>query len=135
MNRREFVVAAAAAACGCQGQSPEPGGAVEIQHTTVNAGPAEAFEAPGIYDKHRASGFFVVSNGRSLIVVSSMCTHRNCRLKLAADHASIVCKCHGSTFDANGRVTHGPASIDLPHFEFAIDDHRDLMVHVGTPAR
>jgi nitrite reductase/ring-hydroxylating ferredoxin subunit len=65
------------------------------------------FQSPGIYDALRASGFFVVSSGNLLSVVSSMCTHRNCRLKLAEDRHSFVCKCHGSTFDANGHVTQG----------------------------
>jgi Rieske Fe-S protein len=135
LNRREFVIAAAAAACGCQGQGSEPGEAVTIQPAVVDAGPVADFQSPGIYDAQKNRGFFVVSKGESLSVVSSMCTHRNCRLKLAADHTSFVCKCHGSTFDASGHVTQGPALRDLPHFEYAVDDQKRLSVHVGTPAR
>ena len=135
INRREFVIAAAAAACGCQGQGSEPGEAVAIQPTTVDAGPAANFQSPGIYDGLKNSGFFIVSKDNALAVVSSMCTHRNCRLKLAGDRSSFVCKCHGSTFDANGHVTQGPAVRDLPHFEYVVDENKHLSVHVGTPAR
>jgi Rieske Fe-S protein len=135
MNRREFVIAAATAACGCQGQGSGQDGAVEIKPAVIDAGPVADFQPPGIYDSLKNSGFFVVSKGESLSVVSSMCTHRSCRLRVAADHGSFVCKCHGSTFDAGGHVTQGPAERDLPHFEFVVDGQKHLSVHVGTPAR
>ena len=136
MNRREFVIAAAAAAaCGCQGQSSEQREMATIQPTVIDAGLAADFQAPGIYDTYRNRGFFVVCKAGSLRVVSSMCTHRNCRLKLAPDRSSFVCKCHGSTFDENGHVTQGPAVRDLPHFEYAVNDQQHLSVHVGKVAR
>lgn len=40
------------------------------------------------------------------------CTHSGCLLS-EVTNGSIVCACHGSRFDLNGQVTHGPATEPL----------------------
>ena len=43
---------------------------------------------------------------------SSRCTHWGCEVSLPVDNV-IKCHCHGSLFDAAGKVTHGPAKKNL----------------------
>lgn len=47
---------------------------------------------------------FIERAGGQLRAVSGICTHQGCRLTLAADHARLVCPCHGATFGLNGAV-------------------------------
>ena len=66
----------------------------------------------------------VTQNGAKLIVVrsststytafSSTCTHNGCQVPVPNASGVIVCPCHGSRFDATGKVTKGPAKKDLP---------------------
>ena len=45
--------------------------------------------------------------------VSAKCTHLGCQLRLNTAERSWDCPCHGSRFDLDGRMTHGPAVDDL----------------------
>jgi Rieske Fe-S protein len=58
--------------------------------------------------------FFVIRDEDGLYAMSARCTHMGCQLNQGAD--SLDCRCHGSTFDLDGRATHGPASTPLEHY-------------------
>ena len=45
---------------------------------------------------------------------SSTCTHNGCQVPLPNASGAIICPCHGSRFDATGKVVKGPAKRDLP---------------------
>lgn len=47
---------------------------------------------------------------------SARCTHLGCRLDRVIDGV-VVCPCHGSRFDDQGRVVNGPASRSLQPLE------------------
>ena len=47
---------------------------------------------------------------------SAVCTHKQCLVSQVAD-GTIDCPCHGSRFDAEGRVVMGPAIDDLGKVE------------------
>jgi nitrite reductase/ring-hydroxylating ferredoxin subunit len=79
----------------------------------IDAGPANLYAADGIYDKFRDQGFFLVRANGKLVALSSYCTHRICKVNAQKDH-TFLCKCHGSTFTEEGKVTEGPAKRDLP---------------------
>ena len=79
----------------------------------VDAGPASGYSSDGVYASFRDQGFFVIRRGKELLALSSLCTHRKCKLSSRPDR-SFYCKCHGSAFDPNGKVTEGPAQRDLP---------------------
>ena len=126
MDRRRFILLAAAAAatgnpCGAYAR-----GAGE---QVIDAGPLGSFAADGLYDGFRDLGFFVIRKGDKLVALSSNCTHRKCRLKAEKDR-SFYCKCHGSTFDPNGKVTEGPATRDLPAWPTTVEKEH-LLVRVG----
>jgi Rieske Fe-S protein len=131
MNRKQFLilVASLAASLPCAGFGGSPG--ITNSERLVNAGPVANFAADGLYDGFRDQGFFVVRQGGKLFALSAICTHRRC--KLSAEHdRSFYCKCHGSTFDTNGRVTEGPATRDLPVLHSFTNEAGQLLVVVPS---
>ena len=52
--------------------------------------------------------------------LSSICTHQQCRVRPSGDF--IQCPCHGSTYSADGTVTHGPARAPLPAYPVSVSD-------------
>lgn len=128
LNRRQFIILTAATAAGCQADGTNSPNA-SIPERTVDAGPISAYSADGIYTGFRDEGFFVVRDGEKLLALSSVCTHRACKLN-AAPGRSFYCKCHGSTFNEAGKVTKGPAKRDLPIFVAHTTDQGHLLVDV-----
>lgn len=45
----------------------------------------------------------------SVRAFNPVCTHRQCVVAFNAGEKKIKCPCHGSQFDLNGNVVHGPA--------------------------
>lgn len=128
MNRREFLILAAATVAGC---SSTPHGAVSSVRVTrqINAGPVNSYAADGVYTRFRNQGFFLIRKGEKLFALSAICTHKRCKLDAEPD-LSFSCPCHGSTFDPGGHVTEGPAKRDLPTLSTFINEQGDLLVTV-----
>ncbi|GAA1057083.1 hypothetical protein GCM10017608_09010 [Agromyces luteolus] len=58
-----------------------------------------------------------------VVAFSAVCTHQACTV--AAEGATFVCPCHGSTFDAaTGDVEQGPALDPLPSVPVSVDGDR-----------
>jgi Rieske Fe-S protein len=135
INRRQFIILSAATAVGCQaGGGSSPGGENQppvLTPVSIDAGPVSAYATDGVYGAWSNQGFFIVRHGSQLMAISSMCTHRRCRLRTAEDH-TFYCRCHGSVFDPNGKVTEGPATIDLPVLPSSVDQNGHLIVHAVT---
>jgi len=130
MNRRDFILVsiAAAAAVGCQGTG---GGGVSGSggQQTYDAGPIANYAADGVYANFHDVGFFIIRRGGKLEALSSICTHRKCKLTAEPDH-SFSCHCHGSTFDPDGRVTDGPATRNLAVLTTITNENGHLIVSV-----
>jgi Rieske Fe-S protein len=110
----------------------ENGGSSTVgEERVVNAGPVGDYAADWVYSQFRDEGFFVVRNGEKLFALSAICTHRKCKL-IAESDRSFYCKCHGSTFSPDGRVTEGPARRDLPVLPASVDEHGQLLVKVAA---
>lgn len=125
VNRREFVVLAAGmVVAGCAGENAP----IHLEEVTVDAGPVADYASEGVYDKHRKAGYFVIRQGGKLFVLSSICTHRHCVVGAEPDH-SFHCKCHGSDYDPNGKVTDGPATQSLPVLPSSVDEKGHLIIH------
>lgn len=61
----------------------------------------------------------------SWVIVLGVCTHLGCvPIANAGDYGGYYCPCHGSHYDASGRIRKGPAPLNLevPYYEFPDDD-------------
>merc|ERR1719379_2046176 len=45
--------------------------------------------------------------------LDAVCTHLGCVVPWSAANNKFMCPCHGSQYDANGMVVHGPAPLSL----------------------
>lgn len=152
LNRRQFVILTAAAAAACntalghegeekKGQAggaspptstPSSGGG-QPSGQVADAGPVSEFVKDDVYDEFREQGFFVIRRDKQLFALSSVCTHKGCKVRVA-DDLSFFCKCHKSTYDRDGHVTKGPARRDLPRLAIAENEQKHILVNLeGVP--
>lgn len=59
----------------------------------------------------------------SISAVSMYCTHVCCELTYDPTSKDLLCYCHGSVFNTNGRVLRGPAYVDLPQILLRYDSN------------
>jgi Rieske Fe-S protein len=97
------VVALAQTGCG-MGVS-ETGG-------PVPAGNVSAVANPSLTRVENANLVLGRDSG-GLYAMTIVCTHRQCPVDVVG--LALDCPCHGSQFDVNGAVTHGPAGSPLQH--------------------
>jgi Rieske Fe-S protein len=131
IKRRDFILLGfvAAAGAGCQGIGGGASSTDAGHGKTIDAGPGAYYSKDGVYTDFCSLGFFIVRRGDKLEALSSICTHRKCKLTAEPDH-SFYCECHGSTFNPDGKVTEGPARRDLPILTTFTNDIGHLMVTV-----
>ena len=144
LSRRQILAAAAlAAATECRGQpaaAPDeanpttpPERAPSADAAVVDAGPLGDYPKDGVYDQFRQQGFFVIRRNKRLFAMSSVCTHKGCKVRAQADQ-SFFCRCHKSAFDPEGRVLNGPAPRDLPRFAVKLTREQHVLVNPNQPA-
>jgi cytochrome b6-f complex iron-sulfur subunit len=75
---------------------------------------------------HFSDPMIIVSRADRVVVFSSKCPHLGCRINRTEDR-EIVCPCHGSRFDLQGNVAHGPATRGLHSLPFGLDRARGLL--------
>lgn len=73
---------------------------------------------------------YVVRTAGGLFALSATCTHLGCLTQYERDQRRIFCPCHGSRYDAEGRVTNGPAPKPLPRLALAVESG-ELILDVG----
>ena len=129
LNRREFLILSGTFVAGCAVGADT--NSIAKQERAFNVGAIDDYSADGVYSKFRDRGFFIVRKGENLFALSAICTHKNCKL-IAETDRTFYCKCHGSTFDPNGKVTHGPAKKDLPKFSTMTNDKGELVVKISN---
>jgi cytochrome b6-f complex iron-sulfur subunit len=67
----------------------------------------------------REGGFFAET---------AVCTHLGCITQWNPEIGQIQCPCHGSKFNRDGKVEHGPAPKPLPHFALRLMPDGTLLV-------
>ena len=134
VNRREFqlVILAAASVLTTDGSGADPVPATGTAPSgaagePVDAGPIGNFSSQGAYADFRQQGFFVIRRDKKVFALSAVCTHKGCKVRVEEDQ-SFYCKCHGSTFDRDGRVTEGPATRNLPRLAVKLDEREHVLV-------
>jgi len=70
---------------------------------------------------------FVFRTDAGFYAISAVCTHLGCNVN-HEEGRGFACPCHGSTFDEEGRVTHGPAAWPLPRFSMRLSRRGELVV-------
>jgi cytochrome b6-f complex iron-sulfur subunit len=72
----------------------------------------------------------IAHDSGGIYAMSAICTHAGCPTKVSG--AGLFCPCHGSRFDENGNVTHGPARASLPHYQVDIAADGAITVQAST---
>lgn len=125
IERRDFLILAASVLAGSKAE------ANPASERVVDVGPASNFAKDGVYAAFESQGFFIVREGSQLLALSAFCTHRRCKLAAQSDR-SFYCRCHGSTFDPNGKVTEGPAKRDLSQLSLTVNEKGKVLVKVTS---
>ena len=139
LSRRQFSVMGVAALSGCVARSearaddatadPAEAAGPATAGEVFDAGALSDYGTEGVYDAFRGDGFFLVRREREIIALSSVCTHKGCKVRAQADR-SYLCKCHGSRFDQAGKVLKAPAKRDLPRLKVALDERGHVLVRL-----
>ena len=66
----------------------------------------------------------LLHNDKGFSALSLVCTHLGCTLKNEVQ--GFACPCHGSRFDMNGNVLHGPATKHLQTLRVEVTDEDNL---------
>jgi len=82
-----------------------------------------------------SSNVVVGLDSGGVYAMSAICTHAGCILDDNAQTiaAGLSCACHGSTFDGDGAVTHGPARAPLQHYQVTIAADGSITVDGSKP--
>jgi cytochrome b6-f complex iron-sulfur subunit len=126
-DRRAFLMTTGTAACSlglaaCMHTNaarvvslPVAAGAIRLQLADepelATAGGAIKLKAPGLDDT-----ILLWRSGSELVATSIVCTHMGCEVEVAGGGLSLACPCHGSQFNADGSVRHGPAARPLRRY-------------------
>lgn len=74
-----------------------------------------------VYHRSRVA---VIRREEEIYALSLVCTHLGCTVNVTP--SSLVCPCHGSVFDRDGKVLKGPAETPLPRLE--VQEQGDSLV-------
>ncbi len=99
-------------------------GAFRLPSPTVLPGPVRRYKIgsperfpAGSQTPMPEQNFVVFRDGTGLYAISTTCTHLGCTVAVTAQ--GFACPCHGSRFDASGKVVGGPAPRALPWLELS----------------
>jgi nitrite reductase/ring-hydroxylating ferredoxin subunit len=134
LNRRRFlsvtgasaglmVVASAVPGCN-QGISPPDGPVVAGNVSALSVGSLMLL-----------SNVIVARDANGVYAMSRACTHQGCPVDDTSSGVAggLHCPCHGSAFDGNGAVTHGPAGSPLQHYAVTIATDGSITVQGDQP--
>jgi cytochrome b6-f complex iron-sulfur subunit len=133
VERRDFLgMTALASAAGAIGVAalgaarlPMPSVFPE-SNSRVKLGPVERFlstQITAVPDQR----LWIYVDGDGLFAISAVCTHLGCLVSSNGDEG-FFCPCHGSRFDARGKVTGGPAPKALMYLELSLSPDGQLVV-------
>jgi cytochrome b6-f complex iron-sulfur subunit len=137
LSRRDFFtrvgVGACAVAAGGSGVMTldylKPKVLFEPPTTFIAGTPLDYAEGVVRFNKDKKAYVIGASNG--VYALSAVCTHLGCIARYKSDEKVIACPCHGSRFDLEGNVVHGPAPRSLPWLDVTEDAQGNLVVDTG----
>lgn len=78
-------------------------------------------EVPSVGEGKIIGEAAVFNDNGTLRAMSKVCTHLGCSVSWNAEEKSFNCPCHGSKFNPDGSVKHGPAEEPLEPMEISIE--------------
>ncbi len=86
----------------------------EVTSGVVNIGPAADYPAGTVDSQYvKKYGVCISNDGGTITAISPVCTHRGCLTHWNPNKNEFICPCHGSRYDIEGLVVHGPATHPL----------------------
>jgi len=134
VSRRDFLSDITAGALGIAGLG---GAALTYQYLSPNVlfEPSTTFRAgnPDLYPVNSVTfvqeqQVYIVRTESGFSAVSAVCTHLGCITQWKPEANMIVCPCHGSKFQPNGKKIEGPAPRPLPHYAINLTADGELQV-------
>lgn len=95
-------------------------------NSRVKLGPVERFLSTPITPVPDQR-LWIYADSEGLFAISAVCTHLGCLVSSHGDEG-FFCPCHGSRFDARGKVTGGPAPKPLMYLELSLSPDGQLVV-------
>jgi len=71
---------------------------------------------------------YIVRTAAGFYAVSAVCTHLGCITQWKPEANMIVCPCHGSKFQPDGKKIGGPAASPQPHYAISLTTDGELQV-------
>lgn len=106
-------------------------------NSKVKLGPPDLFR-PGTQTPMPEQKLWVIHDDEGLYALSSICTHLGC-IAGREKSGEFRCPCHGSVFDARGKVIGGPAPKALERLALSLAPDGqvvvDTMIRVGPSTR
>lgn len=138
MNRRAFLSwGTAGIAALCSGVAVSLGAMVRFMMPSVFYEPPQSFKIGDPADFAIGTPTFLVDEKiyifrdreKGFAAASAVCTHLGCTVAHFQSDQKFHCPCHGSVFDADGSVLHGPAPKPLQWFEVTQARDGQLLVN------
>lgn len=138
MNRRTFLSwGTAGIAALCSGVAVSLGAMVRFMMPSVFYEPPQSFKIGDPADFAIGTPTFLVDEKiyifrdreKGFAAASAVCTHLGCTVAHFQSDQKFHCPCHGSVFDADGSVLHGPAPKPLQWFEVTQARDGQLLVN------
>ncbi len=96
----------------------------------VAGNPAEYTDGTVRFNKEQRA--YVIGSAGGVYALSAVCTHLGCITRYLSDEKCIACPCHGSRFDLEGNVIHGPAPKPLRWLDVQTDSSGKLIVDTSV---
>ena len=97
------------------------------QSTTFRAGDPDLYPVNSVTCLQDQQ-VFIVRTAEGFYAVSAVCTHLGCITQWKPEENIIVCPCHGSEFERNGKKIQGPAAHSQPHYAINLTADGELEV-------
>ena len=136
-SRRDFLIQIGVGACAAAAAGSavvtldylKPKVLFEPSTSFMAGSPLDYTDGVVRFNKERKA--YVIGASGGVYALSAVCTHLGCITRFRSDERIIACPCHGSRFDLEGNVVHGPAPQPLPWLEVTQDAVGNLIVDTG----
>ncbi|MBN3895337.1 MAG: Rieske 2Fe-2S domain-containing protein [Nostoc sp.] len=74
--------------------------------------------------------YLIIQDGPKIAeyAINPICTHLGCTVEWDLEKNHFICPCHGSQYDSQGRVVHGPAKRSLPLITVVVKQNQIRLV-------